>query len=318
MTNCTVCNTLKMLPWVDRFALELVDRIVRRITSSKQPQKWPIFIIGAGRSGTTLLGVMLNIHPNIAITPETHFLRQALYRLWRTREGSDMVERLFEKNQHVGEAGVSREELMSAFQVRKLKTAGTLLECFYELYAAHAGKRRWGDDTPAYTKYMRDIQWLFGRAVFIHMIRDGRDVAASVLPLPWGPNTIEQAAQYWKENVQKARKDGKRLRYHEVLYEELILDTEKTLRAVCDFLGEPFVPQMMDCSEAGKARLAEFTNATLGTEHQGVRLTSHMRIAGPLDVSRIGRWRKIFSRDDNRKFLSIAGDLLVELGYRVE
>ncbi len=314
MPKSFLFRVVRWLPWADCVLKELLDRKIRRLGRRRNPKNLPVFIVGSGRCGTTLLGVILDSHPNIAITPETQFLPGVVYRLLRVRGVQNMVE-VFFSFPRVSETGVTRDELASIFRKQRLKTPSALLESFYTNYAERRGKIRWGDNTPAYTGCMGLIERLFGGAAFIHMIRDGRDVAVSMMPLDWGPNTVAEAAHYWKAVVLKTRQVGAKLHhYYEIRYEDLLNAPETTLRNICNFLNEPFSPSMLDYKEAGRARLNQMKLDT-GTMSVDARKQSQVRITSGFDTSRIGRWENVFSEDERREFFEIAGDLLQEMGY---
>ena len=104
------------------------------------------------------------------------------------------------------------------------------LRALYGLYAEGFGKPRWGDKTN-HLWNLTVIQDLLPEARFIHIVRDGRDVALSIKDLWWGPSSVAEAAQYWKSGIQKARSQVVGLHhYREIRFEDLVLDTERHLR----------------------------------------------------------------------------------------
>lgn len=107
-----------------------------------------------------------------------------------------------------------------------------MLRAFYAAYAARHRKPRWGDKTPGYVLDMPLIAEILPEARFIHVIRDGRDVALSLLPLWFGPSTLEEAARWWEERVRAGRRDASSVQYIEVRYERLVLDTRTELRRI--------------------------------------------------------------------------------------
>lgn len=306
--------SLQSLRWADCHAKAWLDRALRRLGPANEPGRRPVFIIGSGRCGTTLLGVMLDSHPHIAITPETHFLPSVVDQLLQVRGTRRMADVLYGFPK-VTESGVRRDELLAVFEKRRLKTPSALLECFYATYAAQRGKLRWGDNTPVYASHTRLIEDLFGEADFLHVIRDGRDVAVSVMPLAWGPKTVAESAHWWKSRILEARQAGASLRhYHEIRYEDLVCEPQRTLQRVCTFLEEPFEPCMLEYTGAGQARLSQIS-LDIGNRSVEERREAQRNIAAGIDPSRIGRWRSVFSKQEQREFSDIAGDLLGELGY---
>ena len=79
-----------------------------------------------------------------------------------------------------GDFGLTEEELLERFRAIEPLNAGDALRAFYEAYAERVGKPRWGEKTPIYVKSMRRIERALPEARFVHVIRDGRDVALSI------------------------------------------------------------------------------------------------------------------------------------------
>lgn len=200
------------------------------------------FIVGVGRSGTTLLRLMLDAHPELTIPPETHFLPKAanvcnraatpdLHWAFCEVLTSSVTWNYFGLDEETLERRVANVEPFDT---------GEALRTFYQLYAERFEKPRWGDKTPLYVRKMRLIQSLLPEARFIHVIRDGRDVALSNIPLWFGPNSIEEAAHWWQNWIREAREQSQGLdAYLEIRYEDLVLDTVPTLKKVCDFINLP-------------------------------------------------------------------------------
>lgn len=154
-------------------------------------------IVGTGRCGTTLLRLMLDAHPDLAISPETHFIPHVA----AARAGSPNPAVTFIKavvgSRTWGDLHLDSQALGEA--VRRLEpfTVGEALRLIYRLYAACFGKARWGDKTPIYFSQMSLIHRLLPEARFVHIIRDGRDVALSHSGLWFGPRLEEDPATWW-------------------------------------------------------------------------------------------------------------------------
>ena len=122
-------------------------------------------------------------------------------------------------------------------------TAGDAARSFYEAYAAQEGKPRWGDKSPPYTWKAKRIQRALPEAHFIHLIRDGRDVALSLSEVSWGPGDVQAAAAKWVEELGHARAPGAAAApgtYMEVRYEDLVAEPEPLLRRIADFVDLPW------------------------------------------------------------------------------
>jgi hypothetical protein len=167
------------------------------------------------------------------------------------------------------------------------------------------------------------IDSLLPEARFVHLIRDGRDVAISRRGL-WfeGGETIEEIARVWCGEVESARSGGRSVRHYlEVRYEDLVTAPESELRRICDFVELRFEPAMLRYHEGATARLGEIGDrlARDGT----VRSTREQRLAAlesstqPPDAGLAGRWRRDMSEEDRAEFERIAGGLLRELGYEI-
>ncbi len=280
------------------------------------------FVVGVNRSGTTLLRMMLDAHPELTIPPETHFVPDLIE---AARDGgSPSPERLLAtitSQREWGDFGLTEEELLERFRSFEPLTAGDALRSFYEAYAAKQGKPRWGEKTPIYVKSMRAIESALPEARFVHVIRDGRDVALSIRDRATKEHPIDRIAHRWVRRITRARQQAKRLRhYKEVRYEALILDTEPTLREVLEFYELPWSDDVLDYHERSAQRLEEMKRALpdqgkrteLSVER---RMMTHARTTQKPDPRRVSRWRESMDRAEREEFESIAGPLLEELGY---
>ncbi|HYH62150.1 MAG TPA: sulfotransferase, partial [Solirubrobacterales bacterium] len=237
----------------------------RRLHGAAEPGLPAPFVVGVGRSGTTLLRLMLDAHSTMAVPPETHFFGSLLDASGRVRFGPAQALAAITEDQHRrwNDFGLEPAELMARFEAIPRFNITDALRAFYELYAEKQGKERWGDKTPDYIKRMRRIKRVLPEARFIHVIRDGRDVALSTNkriierghrdPLP-----AKRSARRWRNRIEKARADGPKLgEYLEIRYEDLVTDTEPTLRRVCQFIELEFEPAMLRYHETAGERLQE-------------------------------------------------------------
>jgi hypothetical protein len=193
----------------------------------------PIFILGAPRSGTTLMRSIIDAHPNIFCPPwETGLF----VRLDEMLNG-DLPKIMQAEAPHFP---LCREELINWAR----RTCDDLMG----LFAAKAGKPRWAEKTPAHVYNMRLIGEVVPECQFIHMIRNGYEVVRSLQNMHWAPRQIGWSTERWTTSVAAGRECGAELgtaRYLEVRYEDLTKRCEPTLRTLCEFLGEPFDGQML-------------------------------------------------------------------------
>jgi len=193
--------------------------------SERMPR--PIFVVGCQRSGTTMLRLMLDSHSRISCGPETRFLAD-LERI----VGADW--------KRLAQYGFTQEEW--------LERIATFFDGIQSDYAASRGKARWADKSPRYALSLDFVTRLFPDAQVVHVIRDGRDVAVSHRKR-FGYWSSVKSSVKWPRYIAAARLAGAGLpadRYHELRYEDLVTDGEKTLRTLFEFLEEPWEPAVLD------------------------------------------------------------------------
>jgi hypothetical protein len=197
------------------------------------------------------------------------------------------------------------------------------VRAFYKLYSDKVGKPRWGDKTPFYVRRMAMIQEIVPEARFVHIIRDGRAVTLSIKDLWFGPNSIDEAAEFWTARIGEGREQAPGLKhYMEVRYEDIVVDPEPNLRRICDFLGLEWTDRVLNYHQHVDERIAlEIPPEEIAPDGRVVSTAERQkimeRVSRPPDPSRIDRWREDMSAEDQRRFEVIAGPLLSELGYEV-
>lgn len=278
------------------------------------------FIVGVPRSGTTLLRLQLDAHPELALPAETAFGEVA-----RRFEGSAVTrDELLDALTSMptwADLAMSREELAGLLAEVEDWDLSSGLRAFYRGYAAARGKTRYGDKTPMHATDIDVLSRVLPEARFIHIIRDGRDVAASLRGLPFAPGDggIVAIAALWRDTIWRARRAAADLRhYTEVRYETLVTEPERVLRELCDFLELEFAPEMLLAHERAHERLAEMSSATVGRD--GVaRLADGTEIVArslrPPQADRVGRWRHALSEYEVTRFERYAGGALELEGY---
>jgi len=268
----------------------------------------PLFVLGVSRSGTTLLRVILDRSPGIAIPDETFFIPQLAHRHSSPVDPAEFLDDI-RRLPRLAAWDVPAEDF--AARLRPGMSVGEALAVVFSAYAAKHRKPRWGDKTPMYMRHLGLIERLFPDAQYVHLIRDGRDAALAFLDMPEGvvtrtwahPRSPAGFACEWHTEVRRARELGRRLgseRYLEVRYEDLVVDTAGVVRSICEFADLPFEPGMLDYADA--------VDVSAKPHHQ--------RLLQP-PTSGVREWRAQMERDDALAFEAIAGDLLGELGYEL-
>jgi len=285
-------------------------------------------VVGAPRSGTTLLRLMLDAHPDLAIPPETSFL--AAVAALNESDG-DLRTRFLETitayppgAPNWQDFGLAREALAEAVQTLEPFTVADGLRAFYRLYAQRFDKSRWGEKTPDYSLHVGTIAALLPEARFVHLIRDGRDVAASWRQQWFSPgHEPEVLARAWADRVEAARSAGSGCaHYTEVFYEDLVARPEPVLRRLCEFLELPWSNQLLNHQGRAPKRLEEHrARVSLDgsfTVSHAQRLRQQRRTMERPGTGRIGSWRETMSDEEVQRFERVAGKLLIQLGYELQ
>jgi Sulfotransferase family len=242
------------------------------------------FVVGCSRSGTTLLRAMLDAHPQLAVPPESHFALATDVRRLRRALRRERWFALWD---------------LEAPDLRGLNVADAV-RALFAAYAGKQGKPRYADKTPHYVSHLPELAGRFPEARFVHVIRDGRDVALSLREVPWGPDGVEEAAMHWRRRVLEGRAAGLGPdRYRELRYEALVAGPEDELRSLAAWLDLPYDDAML--------RYAERPLVVPYPEHHG-------RLRQP-PTPGVRDWRREMPPADVARFEAVAGDALEALGY---
>ncbi len=225
------------------------------MTSSHQP----FFIVGSPRSGTTLLQRMFEAHSDVIFVHESNFFHYChLYlekhsTLFTPTPWSKLKENYLH-SKYFTQLGLP-ESLVTAELDRKEKHSWqSVWSESLELFQKQKNKPRLGEKTPHHVLYLDEIFKLYPESKVLLIVRDPRGVIPSMIKANFGPATIQKAMMQWA--TLNAAGLAYRRRYpHRVLdlhYETLILNPEKTLRNLCDFLKLPFDPGMLKYYELPK------------------------------------------------------------------
>jgi hypothetical protein len=306
-------------------------RTLGRIRRLRERAAGPIapmpVIVGAPRSGTTLLRFMLDAHPLLAIPPETGFLMQAAAISPGGFAARDSLFRLVTafppEAPTWDDFGLRRDEFLAELESIEPFERADGFRAFYRLYASSQNKPRYGDKTPLYCEHLDTIRAVLPEARFLHIIRDGRDTALSLRPMWFAPGQdIASLAASWKRHVTRARLAGWGDEdYLEVRFERLVTDTEAVLREVCEFVELPFDAAMLRYFERAPQRLEQHVarhsaSGELLVSHEQ-RIEQHRLTVRPPAPERIYRWKDEMSAEEQVEFQEVAGELLGELGYEL-
>lgn len=214
-------------------------------------QNTPFFIVGAGRSGTTLLRLILAGHSRLHIPPETWFVRQLVEELplTATLTAAQMARAvdIMTKDYRWPDMGIPAHSLGDTAAALPDPTLVDVINLVYHHHLAASGKERFGDKTPIYIQIIPQLLALYPGAKFIHLIRDGRDVAISNIDVDWD-RYYERANFEWSQAMDKRREylvGPYAAQVLDVRYEDLVSNLEATVRRICEFLDEEFEPGML-------------------------------------------------------------------------
>ena len=266
----------------------------------------PVFIVGSPRSGTTLLAGLLSTHSGMICGPETEFFtcfgpadcRDRLCRAASWPEAAaDFLFSLVHDRPIPEYYGIPREEII-AFLKRRERSPRAILESLTETYMERHGKRRWIEKTPTHLAYVREIRRCYPKAPIIRIIRDPRDVALSMLKVPWAPASFAAAVLHWQDFNARAQRFFQSDRNSlTIRFEALLLDPEAELRKICQLIGEEFEPGMLASSRSN-------------THVNPTQISWKAKAGEKLDPGRTAVWRHETTPEQQCQAEAIVGDLL--------
>lgn len=286
-----------------------------RWRESRAPHDPPsvIFIVGVGRSGTSLLQSILHAHPAITCLPETHFFRRYVAR-FLVRRGVEIggVGRFLaklEEDPEFDRLGLEPRTLLKPYLNNRRPFR--LPDVYRRLLAVHRDRadevRYVGEKDPRVLDYLGELRVLLPGVRVLHIIRDPRDVLLSRMKAgwseqyPWLLHPMIYRAQLTWGRMTGMRSFGKD--YREIRYEDLLVDPERELSAVCDWLGLRFSPTMLKFGDSAADLVSE-------EEKDWKRETM-----GPLLKDNRGKWRSELPTFKVRFAEAVCGDLMDDLGY---
>ena len=276
------------------------------------PPTAPIFILGTERSGSNLLRLILHAHPRIAVPHPPHVMRyfaplEAGYgdlsdRGARARLVDDVLW-LLRVHIHPWEVEIDRERLVDEADPPDL--LGVFLS-LYDQYRDGAGKARWGCKSTFVIHHVDRVRAARPAARFVWLVRDPRDVAASSRRSVFSPFHPYLTARLWREQQELGLALERRLPAECVLrvhYEDLLAAPEATVRRLCDFLDEDYLPELLAFHRSDAARTA----SALSEDWKNT--------ASPVLSHNSGKYRRHLSADEIRLVETAAGPAMSALGY---
>jgi len=204
----------------------------------------PVFVVGHPRSGTTLVATLIGRHPNISMPPETQFFPE-IY-LENAAAGAELAQLALD-NPRVRDLELDVDRFRADFQATDM-TFKDLFELIINSYCAKIGKYRPGEKSPNHLLWAETLLDWFPAARIIGVVRDGRDVANSLMAVPWSHNNIIKHSFEWAASQELASELQRRApeNFRLIRYENLLANTEAELKEICVFLGESYHPAMLN------------------------------------------------------------------------
>lgn len=287
----------------------------------------PLFVIGSPRSGTSLLRLILTSHSQILIPPECGFIiwLHKKYGDWQARDNNEP----WRRSSFITDL-FKCKKFDTWFQ-EKAKVERDLIDCqpasyadlcrvVYFSFASSIRKKFsiWGDKNNFHINHLDELHKLYETARFIHIVRDGRDVACSYREVmssksesPYAPKLVTDIgaiAVEWSSNVMKVDKfmsvipvtHSKTIRY-----EDLVTETLPTIKGICSWLGVGYEAVMLDFYKENRNNKLE----------PALTLDWKKKTLQPITDSTVGRHSTFLRDDEHETFLKIGGRSLRRFDY---
>jgi hypothetical protein len=271
----------------------------------------PVFVLGSPRSGTTLLYDMLLSAGGFAV----YLAESNVFNLLAPRFGDLGVrsnrERLLDAwlNSKLFRASGLDSSQIRERVLEQCQNGGDFLRIVMEEICAAQGMTRWAENSPEGMLYLPQIKRQIPNALFVHILRDGRDVATSlarrrfVRPFPWEDrHGLMGCGLYWEWMVEQGRNFGKSVAadYMEVHFEQLVSSPQETMDRIGRFIDQPIDYELIQRAAYGSVAKPN---------------TSFYQEADKTDFNPVGRWKKSFSTKQLSCFEQLVGPTLIKLGY---
>ncbi len=273
----------------------------------KKPKK-AVFICGCQRSGTTLLGSLLGGSPTCITTPESQFITDVAAKIDKEEISNTIpkIKKALIDNYRFKIWGINPDFRYINHNNHDNISTEMIWQCI-DLYAEKNGKKNWDtwiDHTPEHINYIDFLSKNFSNSYFIHMLRDGRGVFASVKPLDWGESGVIRSARWWSMNIATALAAEKAFenKMIRIRFEDLIVCPERELRKICNFVNIEFKNSMLNGNGFIVPKYSKNQHALIGKAPD--QLVSD-------------KWKKNLTHREIEIFEYLSGALLNYLGYEL-
>lgn len=279
------------------------------------PHPKPVFIVGSGRSGTTLAASLINRFADVHIAKETGYISRAIGLLEKFDIGSSVEELVKLTNSWLEVEGWQNRASAQGFRAFQSQSGLSGAVAFIHYVWQLDSRRSWsslnfiGDNTPGYIWAIPKLESLVENAHYIHMVRDPRDVAASMISMKFGANDALTAALDWQANIgawMAAERIVPSNRRMELRYEDLCRDPHGSLSRVAAFLGQGV--EAVDKALSSTVSVDDEFAVAAGKSHHGM-------LTAQLTSARIGTFRTRLSEHEIRSVESVTQHLMPGFGY---
>ncbi len=283
------------------------------------------FVIGSPRSGTTLLRLLLNSNPAILVPPECGFviwLKKYQYNFLHNSKDQffdSFVQDLLGCRKF-STWKLNEKDIKQGILDSDCNSYQSICRAIHRVYANKHGRTflYCGDKNNFYTSHVDELRDLFVGSKFIHIIRDGRDIACSyreVMHIPATspyhpklPTEISAIAHEWRKNIISVRNAFHKISENnkiEIRYEDIIQDAPTVLDKVCKFIGVPYHSAMLNFHLLNRRSEIEPT----------LTMDWKQKTLVPVESSSMLRYVRELSQDESNVFIDISGDILNEYKY---
>ncbi len=252
-----------------------------------------------------MLRAMLDSHPDFAVPPEAHSVIRLLGRQVRPLDIDGLIAAV-RADKYFADWQLTDAVLAELRDDPRVVTVADAVAGLYAAYARTHGTTRYGDKTPSHMVEVDLLADRFPHTQFVHIVRDGRDVAASMVTMDFGASTFAEAARVWRRKTLRAHRAASALgpnRYHLIKYEDLVADPAGVLTDICDFLDLAYRPEMLGYHERADELL------------DGVRHTHHIQGIRKPPTAGLRDWHVDLTPNEIAIFDEIAGTALDTFGY---
>ncbi|EGK87148.1 polysaccharide deacetylase [Microcoleus vaginatus PCC 9802] len=263
-----------------------------------------IFLVGAPRSGTTILQSLLAAHPEVISFPESKFFHYLLYDQFAGKLPGRME--AFFKDE------IKRPELLKDFDdTQTVEAKASWFVRVLDGLAAEQKKSIWLEKTPEHIYFIDDIQRFLPDAKFIHILRNGMDTIASMYEATrnfnelWGAGwDLNHCIDRWEHAMLTSHKYINKLNHILVKYEDLLDNKTQVLGKICNFMGIEYDDRMLVNYQEKAANLS-------------LNLPWHKGIERDVKSSNVHKYHKIFTRKEIRYILDKIQRVNEEMAWKV-